>query len=120
MISEKLVKETLQNFIIGGTVIAITSYLAVYLSPTLAAIFWSFPLSLLPVIIYMWIKDQPRKKIGDYAISTAISLVNLGLFVLVFGYLMKHTTDYSVPMSLLIATGVWLVGSLLLYFLYLE
>lgn len=115
----KIVKEMIQQFIMGGTIIAITSYLAVYMNPTLAAIFWSFPLSLLPVIIFMWMQNSSRASIADYATSTAISLVNLGLFVLVFGYLMKNT-QYSVPINILFSTGVWFIGSALLYFLYLR
>lgn len=115
----KVIKEMIQQFIMGGTIIAITSYLAIYMNPTLAAIFWSFPLSLLPVIIFMWMQNSPRSSIADYANSTAISLINLGLFVLVLGYLMKNT-KYSLPINILISTGAWFIGSALLYIFYLK
>lgn len=116
---KQIIKETIQQFIVGGIIIAITSYLAVHVNPTIAAIFWSFPLSLLPVIIFMWIKNSPRKSIADYALSTAISLINLGLFVVVFGYMTKYN-DYSIMVNLLMATVAWIIGSLLLYIFYLR
>ncbi len=109
----------IRQFILGGTIVATTSYIAVYINPTLAAIFWSFPLSMIPVILFMWMTNQSRKNIGDYALSTAISLVNLGLFVIVFGYLVKYTQKFNLLESLLIATVVWAIGSFLLYYFYL-
>ena len=115
----ELIIRMIRQFIMGGTIIATTSYIAVYLSPTLAAIFWSFPMSMIPVILFMWMTNQPRSKIGDYALSTTVSLVNLGLFTLIFGYLMKYTQEFSVLQSLIVATIFWAIGSFLLYYFYL-
>lgn len=44
----ELILNLIKNFIVGGFTIATTSYLATYLSPLLGAIFWSYPLTILP------------------------------------------------------------------------
>ncbi len=118
--NRELIIRMIRQFIMGGTIIATTSYIAVYLNPTLAAIFWSFPMSMIPVIIFMWMTNQPRSKIGDYSLSTTISLINLGLFTLFFGYLMKYSKKFNILEALIISTIVWAIGSFLLYYFYLS
>ena len=43
----------IQNFIIGGSIIASISYLGTFFDPLIGAIWWSFPISLLPTLFFM-------------------------------------------------------------------
>lgn len=42
-----------RSFVIGGLVISSTSYIATFMSPLLGAIWWSYPFSVVPTVIYM-------------------------------------------------------------------
>jgi len=41
------------NFLLGGTIVASVSYIATFMNPVLASIWWSFPLSIIPSMYFM-------------------------------------------------------------------
>ena len=108
--------------LLGGTVIASSSYLATYLSTKVAAIVWSLPLTLFPTMIFMWLHKTKNSKIGNYAFNSGFGCINLITFCCVVGYLLhfsplKDNVKNGALYSVLIATGVWCVGALILYYI---
>ena len=49
------------QFIIGGIIIAGTGYLAENLSTKAAAIFWAMPITLIPIILFLYYENQKNK-----------------------------------------------------------
>ena len=69
----------IQNFIIGGSIIASISYLGTFFDPLIGAIWWSFPISLLPTLFFMQKHGKDNKYIAKFTISTTYALVSIGL-----------------------------------------
>lgn len=82
----------LQNFLLGGTVIAITSYLATFMNPVMGAIFWSYPISILPSIYYMKTNGKNNKYIAKFLFSTTFALILLMLTTFAISYYLKKRT----------------------------
>ena len=58
-------------FITGGLTVAGTTYITQYLSPELGDIFWSFPLTLLPAIYFLFESGDSANKIAISSSSGA-------------------------------------------------
>lgn len=111
----------LKTGLFGGLVIAITSFLASYMSTKIAAIVWSLPLTLLPSIVFMYTINTPNDKIGNFTINSSIGCINLITFGCVVGYILKYTKykhdkKYGVFIALSCAITIWLIGAIFLYF----
>ena len=51
--SKDIAVHLFKNFILGGLTIASVSYMATFLNPMIASIWWSYPISIIPVIYFM-------------------------------------------------------------------
>ena len=67
---KKWLFDLIQNFFIGGAIVASISYLANFVSPLVAAIWWAFPLSLIPSMYYMHRQGRSNKKISQFVLAT--------------------------------------------------
>lgn len=106
------------RFLVGGTIIAGTSQIAAHVNPTLGAIFWSAPLTLVPTMLYFWNIKMPPKKVFIFAKDTVVSLLNLMAFAVTVAIAMNmkaFQNDNGIMYALVIGFAVWGVGS---YFLY--
>lgn len=111
-----IVKDLIQNFIIGGTSVAITSYLATFLSPLAGAIFWSYPITIIPSVFFMKQSGRSNAEIGKFLFSTSFALILLMIITIALSYLIKNASSKQnlwVPISK--STIIFFVGGALYY-----
>ncbi len=111
---EDWIFQLIQNFIIGGFVIASVSYLATFLDPVLAAIWWSFPISLLPSMYYMYTQGKDFKYIGRFTMTTTYALIVLFFTTFAIGYFYNREKN-NFWMPILKGVGVWILLSSIYY-----
>ncbi len=105
----------IQNFIIGGSIIASISYLGTYFDPLIGTIWWSFPISLLPTSFFMKTHGKDDKYIAKFTISTTYALVLLELSTAVLSMFIKNNKNNSLWMPILKTSGVWLIASVIFF-----
>ena len=111
-----IVAQLVQNFVIGGVIVASISYLGTFLNPVAAAIFWSFPISILPSMYFMKKNGKSNKYVSKFLYSTTLALILLLLCTFTMGrYMGEASTDESMWGPVGKATLWWLVGSVLYY-----
>ena len=66
---KKVTRDLIENFIVGGMVTASVSFIGTFMSPTLAAIWWSFPVSLLPSMYFMHQYGRDNKYIAKFEVN---------------------------------------------------
>jgi hypothetical protein len=96
------------NFFIGGFVTSSISYSGTFLSPALAAIWWAFPVSLLPSMYYMHIQGKSNKDIASFTLTTTYALIVLFFTTMALGYFFKWEKK-SFWMPILKSIGVFLI-----------
>jgi len=106
--------DLLQNFILGGLITASISYIGTYLDPLLGAIWWSFPISLIPTIYFMKESGKSNKFIAKFTISTTYALILLFISCGFMAYYLNHANDILLPISKSIV--VWSIASLIFYY----
>lgn len=67
--------DLIMNFLLGGFIVAGTSWLGAYASPLAAAIFWAYPFSLFPSLFYLKDKGKPNSYISKFLFSNVWGLV---------------------------------------------
>ena len=108
-----LLYELFQNFIMGGLITASISYIGTYMDPLLGAIWWSFPISLIPTIYFMKETGKSNKFIAQFTISTTYSLVLLFISCFFMGHYLNTSDDIAIP--IIKAIGVWFIASVIFY-----
>jgi len=108
-----LLYELFQNFIMGGLITASISYIGTYMDPLLGAIWWSFPISLIPTIYFMKETGKSNKFIAQFTISTTYSLVLLFISCFFMGHYLNASDDIAMP--IIKAIGVWFIASVIFY-----
>ena len=112
MTDSTVIYNLLQNFVIGGLAVAITSYLGTFLSPLAGAIFWAYPITILPSIFFMKENGKNNKEIGKFLFSTTFALILLMAVTLALSYLIKNAPEkQSLWIAVGKSTGVFLLGS---------
>ena len=106
--------DLIKNFILGGLITASISYLGTYLDPLLGAIWWSFPISLIPTIYFMQQSGKKNNFISKFTYSTtyAISLLVISCWFL--GYYLSKETGILIP--ILKSTFIWFICSIIFYY----
>ena len=102
------------NFLMGGAIVSSISYIGTYLDPLLGAIWWSFPISLLPTLYFMKKNNKSNKYIAKFALSTTFALVLLLLSCFCLSYFINR--DSGLLMPILKSAVIWLVASIIFYF----
>ena len=80
------------NFLIGGFITATISYTANFMSPVLAAIWWAFPLSLLPSMYYLHQEGRDNKYLSTFAFVTTFALIILFFTTASLAYFYKRNS----------------------------
>ena len=111
---KSLINDLFQNFLLGGLITASISYLGTYLDPLLGAIWWSFPISLIPTIYFMQQSGKKNNFISKFTYSTtyAISLLVISCWFL--GYYLSKEKGILIP--ILKSTFIWLICSIIFYY----
>ena len=111
---EKWIRDLIQNFLIGGTIVASISYLATYISPLAGAIWWAFPLSLVPSMYYMHRQGRTNKDVAQFVLATTYALGVLFFTTFAIGEFYKEPkTGFWLP--LVKGVGVWAVLGAIYY-----
>lgn len=105
-----------ENFLLGGVIVASISYLATYMNPLLGAIWWSFPLSLMPNVYFMWNANKSNEYISKFMLSTTYALVLLVIVTFSMSYFIKHHKSRDIISPIMKGTLIWLVCSIFFYF----
>ena len=69
----------LLNFILGGFAVAVTSILGNYMNPLAGAIFWSYPITIIPSLFFMRQNGKNNVYLSKFLISTTFGLAILGI-----------------------------------------
>ena len=109
------------NFLLGGTIVASVSYIATFMNPVLASIWWSFPLSIIPSMYFMKQNGKSNQYISKFLLSTTFALILLVLCTFLISYYLKDSSnsDGIVP-SIAKATVWWAVCSVIFYILIIN
>jgi len=111
---ETWLRDLIQNFFIGGFIIASISYTGTFMSPLLAAIWWAFPVSLLPSMYYMSKEGKSNMYIARFTITTTYALIVLFMTTMSLGYFFKEDKDsFWRPVGKSVV--VWLLLSAIYY-----
>jgi hypothetical protein len=101
------------NFMIGGTIIASVSYLATFVNPLIASIWWCYPISLIPSIYFMKSNGKTNEYISKFLLSTTFALFLLFGSTYAMSYYIKRSPDLFMP--ILKSTGWWILGSVIFF-----
>lgn len=100
-------KDLALNFIAGGIVVAGTALIATKVSSKWAALFWSLPLTLLPVIIYLHFKKAKQEDIARLVKNIIPGLLVLIGYVVILYFALKKFSFWE-------AFGISAVGFVIL------
>ncbi len=115
-LSSQDLKDLGSNFLIGGFIVATVSYMGTFMNPLLGAIWWSFPLSIIPVVCYMNLKGKSNKFIGNFTIQASYSIILLFAATLALGIFIKNHKDKTVTIPVCKCIAVWTILSIIFYF----
>lgn len=101
-------------FILGGSVTAIASWIGTFINPLIAAICWSYPISILPTIYFMKRNSKDNLYISKYLISTTLALILLMIATFFMAYFIKTTNN--IILSIFKSTIIWFICSLIFYY----
>ena len=109
--------EFLLQFLIGGLIVTGTTYLVENFNTKIAAIFWSLPYTLFPVMFTMWYKHTTNKDIAQLGLHSAYSLIILFIFLYSFYWMMIYLGEgkFDFWYSLGIAFFVWAIAAYIFY-----
>ena len=113
-IMEKWLFDLIQNFFIGGTIVASISYLATYVSPVMAAIWWAYPLSLVPSMYYLHKRGRSNKDIAQFVLATTYALGILFITTFAIGQFYKEQKGFWTP--LIKGSVIWAILGIIYYF----
>ena len=106
----------LLNFVLGGISVAGTSVLGDYMSPLAGAIFWAYPITIIPSLFFMKQNGKDNEYLSKFLISTTFGLLLLGGTTIAMSYFIKnYPKDDSLWKPIAKASGIYLGGALLFY-----
>jgi len=111
---EPWLRNLITNFLIGGFVTSSISYSGTFLSPMVAAIWWAFPVSLLPSMYYMHQQGKDNNYIANFTLITTYALIILFFTTMALGYFFKWEKN-SFWFPVLKSVGVFLILSIIYY-----
>lgn len=99
------------NFVLGGAAVATTSYLGTFLSPLAGAIFWAYPITILPTVFFMRQQNKPNSVISKFLLGTTFALILLmGVTFLLSYTIARALPAESLTIPVLKSTVGFLIG----------
>jgi hypothetical protein len=80
----------LLNFVLGGISVAGTSVLGNYMNPLAGAIFWAFPITIIPSLFFMRENGKDNDYLAKFLLSTTFGLILLGITTIAMSYFIRH------------------------------
>jgi len=114
--SKDIAVQLFKNFILGGLTIASVSYMATFLNPIIASIWWSYPISIIPVLYFM--KQNGVNKLHISRFMLGITVVSI--LTIVSCYLLSYFIQNSkekLSVSIIKASLWWIFSSALFYYI---
>lgn len=110
-------KAIMLNFFLGGIAVAGTSWLGTYMNPLAGAIFWSYPITILPSLFFMRQQGKDNIYLSKFLISTTFGLILLMGTTIALSLFIRHSSEYqNLWISVAKGSGVFIIGALF-YFL---
>lgn len=97
-----MIYQLLLSFIIGGFVIALTTYLVEQMNPTIGAIFYAYPIVYVISLLFM-----SEKNVGPFSKESIPAAIAIASFLLIFP-IVYHYIKVNVYLSLFISTIIWI------------
>jgi hypothetical protein len=112
--SNNIIPQLFKNFVLGGLTIASVSYMATFLNPILASIWWSYPISIIPVIYFMKQNKVTNAHISRFLLGiTVVSILTLLSCYLLSYFIKNSKTGLLYP--IIKSSLCWLIGCALFY-----
>ena len=89
--SNDIIPQLIKNFILGGLTIASVSYIATFLDPVLAAIWWSYPISIIPVIYFMKQNKVTNSHISRFLLGITVVSILTFISCYLLSYFIKNS-----------------------------
>ena len=104
------------NFLIGGFAVAGTSVLGSYMNPLAGAIFWSYPITILPSVFFIRQSGKDNQYIAKFLFSTTFALGLLVIATMAMSYFIKSSgKDVSLWAPIGKASLVYLAAAVVFY-----
>jgi len=104
------------DFLVGGFVVTLVSYLGVFENPLIAALSWTYPLGLLPAIYFMKINGKSTQYISKFLFGIAITGILLLFTIYLMSYYIYDTNNITT--TILKVSVIWtLIVGVLYYYL---
>ena len=112
--SNDIIPQLIKNFILGGLTIASVSYIATFLDPVLAAIWWSYPISIIPVIYFMKQNRVTNSHISRFLLGiTVVTILTLISCYLLSYFIKNSKTGLLEP---IVKSSLWWMLSCALFY----
>ena len=98
----------LLNFILGGFAVAVTSILGNYMNPLAGAIFWSYPITIIPSLFFMREHGKNDAYLSKFLISTTFGLAILAITTIAIS---KFINSHSLWVAIAKGTLVYLLAA---------
>ena len=106
----------LHTFIGAGSTSAFVGYLAGHVDQIIAAIFWTYPFTLIIPLYSLRQNNKSNKFLSNFVYKQTYALILLVIFLLSTGYFLGESKPSDgVITPLLKSSGVWMVSATLFY-----
>jgi hypothetical protein len=114
--SNHIVPQLTRNFVLGGLTIASVSYIATFLNPIIAAMWWSYPISIVPVIYFMKQNKISNQHIAKFLLGITVVCILTTLCCYLLSYFIKNSST-GLFEPIVKSTLCWIIGCALFYFI---
>jgi hypothetical protein len=105
------------RFIVGGFIVVSTDYVAEQIGPTLGALWWAFPFTLLPTMYFMHQNGQKKGFIASFIYTAAWANILLMFVLFSLSYFLRTGNNFYFDIGK--GVLVWITGALLVYYFLL-
>lgn len=112
--SDDIIPKLFKNFVLGGLAIASVSYMATFLDPIIASIWWSYPVSIIPVIYFMKDNGITNTHISRFLLGiTVVSILTI-ICCYLLSYFIKNSNSGLIE-PIVKSSFVWIVACAFFY-----
>ena len=114
--SKDIAVQLFKNFILGGLTIASVSYMATFLNPIIASIWWSYPISIIPVIYFMKQNGVNKLHISRFMLGITVVSILTVVSCYLLSYFIQNSKE-KLSVSIIKASLWWIFSSALFYYI---
>jgi hypothetical protein len=112
---KEIIYSLIENFVLGGSIVVIISYICTFFNPLIGAILWSFPISLLPTLFFMKKHGKKSKHMANFTRSTTYALILLVISTGFLSIFIREDKKESLWLPISKTFGVWLIASMIFF-----